>query len=102
MPNLGAIICVAKVDLSPKPLSNTIWTVTCYMAFMNVIMKVINKQLGIIWDDHERCKHLTFHLSYLEIQFIPSAAATLVVSLFHTGVTRVQSAKAHSAAIKEA
>ena len=59
MPNLGAIICVAKVDLSPKPLSNTIWTVTCYMAFMNVIMKVINKELGIIWDDHERCEHLT-------------------------------------------
>ena len=39
---------MAKVDLSPKDLSNPAWTVTHFKSLMNVIIHIINEQLGTI------------------------------------------------------
>ena len=36
--NLQEIVCLAEVDLSPKPFFNPIWAVTLFIGPMNVIM----------------------------------------------------------------
>ena len=40
------MVCVVKVDWD---LSNPAWTVTHFKSHMNVIIDIINKQLGTIW-----------------------------------------------------